>query len=69
MASNNRETMDHSVRSPCVSNCKLDENEICGGCFRTLDEVIFWSSSTNEEKQAIIDRITPLKEAKAKHKK
>jgi len=55
--------MDHSVRSPCIANCKLNDKEICGGCFRTLDEIIDWSSSTNEEKQIIIDRITPLKQA------
>lgn len=61
--------MDHSVRSPCISNCKLDENEVCVGCFRTIDEVISWSSSTNEEKKAIISRVTPLKEANNQHRK
>lgn len=52
--------MDHSVRSPCIANCKLDDEEICQGCFRTLDEIISWSSSTNQQKQAIVDRVTPL---------
>lgn len=53
--------MDHSIRSPCIANCKLDEDEVCMGCFRTIDEIISWSSSSNKEKQAIIDRVTLLK--------
>ncbi|MGB0899254.1 MAG: DUF1289 domain-containing protein [Psychrobium sp.] len=52
--------MDHSVRSPCIANCKLDDEEVCQGCFRTLDEIINWSTSSNIQKQAVIDRVTPL---------
>ena len=52
--------MDHSVRSPCIANCKLNDEEICQGCFRTLDEIISWSTSSNVQKQAIVDRVTPL---------
>lgn len=52
--------MDHSVRSPCIANCKLDDEEVCQGCFRTLDEIISWSTSSNVQKQAIVDRVTPL---------
>ncbi len=52
--------MDHSVRSPCIANCKLDDDEVCQGCFRTLDEIINWSTSSNVQKQAVIDRVTPL---------
>jgi len=54
--------MDHSVRSPCIANCKLDEDEVCLGCFRTIEEIICWSSSSNSEKQAIIDRVKPLQQ-------
>jgi len=54
--------MDHSVRSPCIANCKLDDNEVCQGCFRTIEEIISWSSSSNSEKQAIIDRVEPLQQ-------
>lgn len=56
--------MDHSVRSPCIANCKLDDDEICQGCFRTIDEIICWSSSSNKTKQAIVDRVKPLQQAK-----
>ena len=31
------------VKSPCVKICKLDENKICSGCGRTLDEIMHWT--------------------------
>jgi predicted Fe-S protein YdhL (DUF1289 family) len=29
--------------SPCVRNCCLDDNDICLGCFRSLDEIKNWT--------------------------
>lgn len=43
--------------SPCRNICKLDEQDICTGCLRTVDEITDWSVYTTEEKQAILDRI------------
>lgn len=43
--------------SPCVNICKLNDSSICVGCLRTVDEITDWSIYTNEEKQAILDRI------------
>ncbi|EGU49675.1 hypothetical protein VIOR3934_04784 [Vibrio orientalis CIP 102891 = ATCC 33934] len=40
--------------SPCVRNCCLDGNDVCLGCFRTLEEILNWSHSSNVEKQAIL---------------
>jgi predicted Fe-S protein YdhL (DUF1289 family) len=54
--------MDHSVRSPCIANCKLDDEEVCHGCFRTIDEIISWSSFNNSEKQAVITRVSPMQQ-------
>jgi hypothetical protein len=25
--------------SPCIGVCKLDENKVCIGCFRTIEEI------------------------------
>jgi uncharacterized protein len=30
------------VMSPCVRNCCLNEQDICLGCFRSLDEIKQW---------------------------
>ncbi len=43
------------VFSPCVRNCCLDDDDICLGCFRTIDEIIQWGESNDEEKQVILD--------------
>ena len=42
------------VSSPCVRNCCLDEEDICIGCGRTVDEIIRWSDAGNKEKLEIL---------------
>ncbi|WP_328285401.1 DUF1289 domain-containing protein [Vibrio orientalis] len=37
-----------------MRNCCLDGNDVCLGCFRTLEEILNWSHSSNVEKQAIL---------------
>jgi uncharacterized protein len=44
------------VASPCVRNCCLDADDICLGCFRSLSEIMRWSESSEEEKNAILER-------------
>ena len=31
-----------TVKSPCVRDCCLGEDDICLGCFRTIDEITSW---------------------------
>lgn len=40
--------------SPCVRNCCLDEDNVCLGCGRTLEEIMAWSGATAERKQEIV---------------
>lgn len=50
-----------TVASPCVKLCKLDDSgRYCTGCRRTLDEIRGWSSASDEQKQAALDRIATL---------
>ncbi len=42
-----------TVESPCISVCVLDEQRVCIGCGRTLDEIAVWSRSSVEEQRAI----------------
>ncbi len=48
-------TDDKRIESPCIRNCCLDENNVCVGCFRSLDEIVAWGSSTNKEKKKILE--------------
>ena len=45
------------IPSPCQNICILDPEMVCMGCRRTADEVAKWPSMSNQEKQAVIDRL------------
>lgn len=55
---------ENIVTSPCISNCCLDEADICLGCFRHIDEITGWHSATNQRKTEIIDNCEQRKKAK-----
>jgi len=39
-----------SVASPCVRKCCLNEDDICLGCYRHLEEIKRWSAATDARK-------------------
>jgi uncharacterized protein len=46
--------MAENVPSPCQSVCRMDAGRaLCGGCWRTLDEIRRWSSCSDSEKRAV----------------
>ena len=47
--------------SPCVRNCCLNENDICLGCFRHIDEIVGWRGFTQEKKIDILNNCTNRK--------
>ena len=49
----NRESISE-IKSPCVANCCLDEDDICLGCFRALNEILDWSEASDERRTEII---------------
>lgn len=40
--------------SPCVRNCCLDNNDICLGCFRSLEEIRQWSLADEQMRQCFL---------------
>jgi predicted Fe-S protein YdhL (DUF1289 family) len=38
-------------RSPCISVCVLDDEDICMGCYRSAAEITDWFMSTDEQKR------------------
>lgn len=48
--------MTEAVQSPCVRSCCLDDQDICLGCGRTLDEIRRWSEMSTAEKYATVSR-------------
>ncbi|MYM61939.1 DUF1289 domain-containing protein [Pseudomaricurvus sp. HS19] len=47
-------TQEKPVKSPCVSICALNEEDICVGCFRTGMEISRWGGSSNEERRRVL---------------
>jgi predicted Fe-S protein YdhL (DUF1289 family) len=47
------------VKSPCVKICRL-ESDTCVGCHRTVDEIARWMRMSDNERQAVVDRINRL---------
>ena len=42
------------VPSPCISLCEMvPATGLCRGCMRTIDEIIAWSSASDEFKRAV----------------
>jgi predicted Fe-S protein YdhL (DUF1289 family) len=42
------------IESPCVRNCCLNDDDICLGCGRNLQEITRWSTSNDFTKQTIL---------------
>jgi predicted Fe-S protein YdhL (DUF1289 family) len=48
------ETNVNNFASPCVSNCCLDDKDMCLGCFRMMDEILQWGQADDKLKQEIL---------------
>lgn len=44
------------LKSPCVSVCALDEDDVCVGCYRTGNEISHWGGMNNDERREVLAR-------------
>jgi predicted Fe-S protein YdhL (DUF1289 family) len=44
------------VSSPCIKVCTLDANDVCQGCYRTLEEITAWSRLDVAGQRAVLER-------------
>jgi predicted Fe-S protein YdhL (DUF1289 family) len=42
-----------AVPSPCTSVCRLDEQKVCLGCFRHVEDIREWRSADDERRRVI----------------
>ena len=47
---------DVHIPTPCIMVCTLNEDVVCVGCYRTLEEIGGWGDADIEERLAILDR-------------
>ena len=53
------------VESPCMDNCCLDDDDICLGCFRSLEEIKRWSNASNQERLVMLRNASQRRNAKS----
>ena len=42
------------IDSPCINQCCLDAQDVCLGCFRSIDEIVHWRSMSEQQRALII---------------
>ena len=45
---------DSKIASPCVSLCCLDEDDVCMGCLRHINEITGWQGMNDDEKRELL---------------
>lgn len=51
-------------QSPCTEICTLDDDNICLGCHRTLDEIVRWASMSAAEQRSVIAALADRKSSR-----
>jgi predicted Fe-S protein YdhL (DUF1289 family) len=54
---------DSSAQSPCVRNCCLDDDLVCVGCFRSLEEIKEWGIVDDHRRHIILQNAAQRREA------
>jgi len=48
---------DAPVASPCINICRLDDQGLCVGCRRTIDEIAEWSRASEARRREILSEL------------
>ena len=47
--------------TPCIGVCRLDRDQLCMGCRRTLGEIAAWSRLDETERLRLMREVLPLR--------
>jgi predicted Fe-S protein YdhL (DUF1289 family) len=53
--------------SPCIQVCTLDDDQVCIGCGRTVDDIIAWTRLSDEEKWTVLAQSAERRTERAQH--
>ncbi len=48
------------VVTPCTGICAIEDDDLCRGCARTLDEIAAWGTMTPDQRAAVMAQL-PLR--------
>ncbi len=49
------------TQSPCIGECAINEEGICMGCYRSMDEINAWPRADEEERLNILQNVQQRK--------
>jgi hypothetical protein len=47
--------------SPCILICTLDDDKLCLGCGRSLEQISSWALMSKDEQWAVVDQLSRRK--------
>jgi predicted Fe-S protein YdhL (DUF1289 family) len=50
-----------AVASPCIDACCLNDDDICMGCFRSLQEILDWGGAGSPARLEILRQVEERK--------
>jgi uncharacterized protein len=51
------------VDSPCVRDCCLDDDLVCVGCFRSMEEIKAWGLADDGQRRMILQKASRRRDA------
>ena len=54
------------VESPCVRKCTLDVDDVCVGCFRSIEDICAWGGADNSRRREILQQAAARREIKSR---
>jgi predicted Fe-S protein YdhL (DUF1289 family) len=55
--------IDNCTQSPCIRNCCLNDDDICLGCFRSIEEIKQWTVVDHHRRRIILQNARQRREA------
>lgn len=57
---NSADSQDRAKRplSPCILICTLDDDKLCLGCGRSLEQISSWALMSKDEQWAVVDQLS-----------
>ncbi len=49
------ENQERPLKSPCISICALNDDDVCVGCYRTGNEISHWGAMDNGQRREVLD--------------
>lgn len=53
----------YTVASPCIRQCCLNDAKVCLGCFRSLQEIMQWTTVDDSTREVFLSKAKRRREA------